>query len=262
MPLTPYPDVDRLLVLLRSRIERVLGGKLLGLYLTGSLVTGDFDLMVSDLDLVAVTAAGPSRPELDALGAMHRELAAQEPRWDDRIEVVYVPAAALRTFRTRSSRIAVTSPGEPFHTRLAGEEWLINWYVLRQKGVALHGPPSSAFVDPISDDELVRAARDSALLWRGWVTKARRRNAQVYAVLTACRALYTSSQGDFVSKRRAGLWAAAAMPEWAALIHEALRIWREDWYAERPDDEAMRSETVRFVNDVADRIEGAVVGRT
>jgi predicted nucleotidyltransferase len=43
MPHTPYPDVDELLESLHSRIRAVLGERLAGLYLYGSLTTGDFD---------------------------------------------------------------------------------------------------------------------------------------------------------------------------------------------------------------------------
>ncbi|HUX86436.1 MAG TPA: aminoglycoside adenylyltransferase domain-containing protein, partial [Chloroflexota bacterium] len=80
------------------------------------------------------------------------------------------------------------------------------------------------------------------------------RNAQVYATLTMCRALYTVRNGDFVSKRQAALWAAREMPEWRSLIENALRAWREDWYNDQMDHQATLPDTRRFVNAVIDRI--------
>jgi hypothetical protein len=40
MKLTPFPDVDALVDLLLARMEAILGQKLVGLYLSGSLATG------------------------------------------------------------------------------------------------------------------------------------------------------------------------------------------------------------------------------
>ncbi|HLQ30214.1 MAG TPA: hypothetical protein VK140_13360, partial [Ktedonobacteraceae bacterium] len=47
--LTPYADINKLLNLLLSRIQAILGEKLIGLYLFGSLVAGDFDYESSDI---------------------------------------------------------------------------------------------------------------------------------------------------------------------------------------------------------------------
>jgi predicted nucleotidyltransferase len=247
--------VDALLDLLGRRIRGVLGPKLLGLYLTGSLVTGDFDPLVSDVDLLAVTSVGLGRREVERLGAMHAALAAEEPRWENRIEVAYLSRAALRSYRTRTSTMAVTSPGEPFHTKSAGRDWLLNWFVVRERGVALYGPPPAAFIGPIAADELIRAVHEGAEWRRARVP--RHRNGQVFTILTMCRALHTVEVGGLASKREAAAWAARAMPASAGLIERALTWWREHWYDEGVDHEATLPETIRFVNGVADRIAAA-----
>src|SRR4051812_45976805 len=54
---TSHPNINTLLTELVSEMEKVLGEKLVGLYLYGSLVTGDFDDDISDIDLLAVTSA-------------------------------------------------------------------------------------------------------------------------------------------------------------------------------------------------------------
>lgn len=246
-----------MLGLLQTRIQGILGEKLIGLYLTGSLMTGDFDEAVSDLDLVAVTLSPLDPDELEALRAMHEELAATEKRWENRIEVVYLTTETLRTFRTETREIAVTSPGEPFHTKAAGKDWLINWYVVREKGVALLGPPPSALIDPISQDELLDAVRDAARFWRERIDSwARHRNAQVYAILTLCRAIYTYNTGDYASKLRAAEWAARQLPTWAPVIRRALTSWREDWYRPDVDYRPTYEETVQFVRFACDQIAG------
>jgi predicted nucleotidyltransferase len=256
MQITPYADVNRMLELLQSRIGEALEASLVGLYLSGSLVTGDFDLDVSDIDLVAVTASALTEAELDRLETMHREIAIAEKTWDNRIEVIYVSVDALKTFRVRPSKIAVTSPGEPFHTLDAGTDWLINWYVVREKSITLLGPSPETLIDSISKQELIEWVRDHVKGWREWIKKISHRNGQVYATLTMCRALCTVTTGDFRSKRQSALWVEHYLPEWAPFIKDALRSWREDWYKEGLDPEVTRPETERFVNVVIDQIVG------
>ena len=51
---TPYQDVNNVLLSMAQGIERILGNNLLGLYLCGSLSYGDFNPESSDIDLVAM----------------------------------------------------------------------------------------------------------------------------------------------------------------------------------------------------------------
>jgi hypothetical protein len=110
------------------------------LYVYGSLVTGDFDKDRSDIDLLAVVDSDVDGDTFDRLDRMHARFVEDHPAWEDRIEVAYVPAPALWNFRTRTDQIAVVSPGEPFHLKAAGKDWLINWYMVREVGVTLCGP--------------------------------------------------------------------------------------------------------------------------
>lgn len=96
MQQTPYIDVNSLLERLLSQLQRILQHKLVGLYLYGSLTSGDFDPQSSDVDLLAVISPDLSESEFEALRVMHRDLVRDNPVWDDRVEVAYVPAEALR----------------------------------------------------------------------------------------------------------------------------------------------------------------------
>ena len=73
-----------------------------------------------------------------------------------------MPAPALWNFRTRTDQIAVLCPGEPFHLKAAGNDWLINWYMVREVGVTSCGPPPSAMIPEISQSEFVEAVREQA----------------------------------------------------------------------------------------------------
>jgi len=251
---TPYADVNSVLAELLAGMQAILGAKLVALYLYGSLVTGDFDHAVSDIDLLAATVSDIDDNEFLALQTMHHDFALSHREWDDRIEVAYLSIEALKTFRTQVSQIAVISPGEPFHFKEAGKDWLMNWYVVREKGAVLFGPSTHELIEPITTKELLQAVREHAIAWREWVQRARTRKAQAYAILTACRALYTLSNGESTSKKQAAEWAAKALPEWSALIQSAL-VWRATLHDEHVDHAVTLPETQRFVHAVLDLCE-------
>ena len=106
---TPYPDINHLLDDLLSRIRAILGDKLVGLYLYGSLVWGDFDHDTSDIDLLAALTSDLDAEQAGALKAMHDDIARTYKAWDDRIEVQYLSLLGLKTFRTQSTPMAVIS---------------------------------------------------------------------------------------------------------------------------------------------------------
>jgi hypothetical protein len=68
--------------------------------------------------------------------------------------------------RSHTSQIANISPGEPFHRRESSLEWLIDWYVVREKGIALFGPSPKSIIEPISKDEFIRSVKANAKAWR------------------------------------------------------------------------------------------------
>ena len=253
MPVTQDTEIEALLGRLTGEIRRSSNGSLVGLYVYGSLVTGDFDKGRSDIDLLAVVDSDIEDETFDRLDGMHARFVEDHPAWEDRIEVAYVPAPALWNFRTRTARIAVISPGEPFHRKAAGRDWLINWYMVRQVGVTLCGPPPQTLIPEISQPEFVDAVREQAGTWKEWVYRMRTPGAQSYAVLTLCRALYTYTHGRQASKKQAALWAKSYLPQWAPLIQQSLD-WLSKDHDEETDDEAGLPETVRFVHDVAGRI--------
>jgi predicted nucleotidyltransferase len=255
---TPYPDVDELLDDLLRRVRQALGEQLVGLYLYGSLVTGDFTPGVSDVDLLAAVRKGIDDGTLARLQDMHLDLVADHPAWDDRIEVAYVSVVALETFRTRESVIAAISPGEPFHTKPAGGEWLINWWLVREHGRTLYGPDPKTLIAPISQREFLDAVRGHAIRWPMWVQRARSRKSQSYARLTMCRALYAAVHGEQASKVRAARWAQERLPHHARLIEEALE-WRVAEDDSAVDHGATFLATVRFVNLMVSHVE-AVLG--
>jgi len=71
---TSYPEVNALLEELLESVQAILGSHFVGLYLDGSLTSGDFD-QDSDIDLVVVTDDEISDDLFAALQAMHERIA-------------------------------------------------------------------------------------------------------------------------------------------------------------------------------------------
>lgn len=252
---TSYPHVNQLIEELLARLQGVLGDDLVGLYLYGSPVLGDYDDGLSDIDLLAAVKNDLDTAQFDALDAMHNDIVARFPAWDDRIEIAYLSLNALKTFKIQSSPIGIISPGEPFNIKQAGIEWLMNWYQVREYGVTLFGPPPTTIIEPTSKAEYLEAVRDHMIAWRGYIHDMHTRHSQAYAILTLCRGLYTCRKGEQVSKRRAALWAQEALPEWAGLIQNAL-VWRQSSREKEVDHAATFPETYRFVSFVIDQVAG------
>ncbi len=220
-----YPQVEPVLDLLCAGLKPILAEQLVGIYLYGSLITGDFDPAISDIDLVVVLTRELDDREFAALHQLHQDVVEAFPAWDDRLELAYISRAALRNFRTQSSCIGIISPGEPFHRVQAGRDWLISWYALREQGLALHGPPIETLLEPIAPEEYIQAVAEHINTYRQIVKTAESKAYLSYIVITMVRGMYTVRQGQPTSKLKAADWGKAAYPQWAALINHAL-LWR------------------------------------
>jgi len=251
---TPYNDINNFLDLLLNQIRGALADKLVGLYLYGSLVWGDFDFVASDIDLIAATDGDITQEEFTQLNNLQDEVLKNYQEWEQRLEIAYLSTEALRTFKTQNSSIAVRSPGEPFHFKETDSGWLLNFYVVQEKGIALYGPAPQTIITPISKKEYLEVVHKSAEDWREYITHSKSsRPSQAYAILTICRILYSCTNGEQVSKKQAALWTQQQFPEYATLISEALR-WRAEWRNTVMDIEETYPETLRFVTFVIDYI--------
>jgi len=196
-----------------------------GIILYGSLVAGDFDPGTSDLDLLVAVSVDIDDATLESLRRMHGQLALAHSEWEDRVDVTYISAVALKTFKEHDSPVVVISPGEPINRQRTDRGWIMNWHVAREVGVALIGPSANELIAATTEADFVSAVR-AHMRWM--LAKAESSDApelQAYAIVTACRALYTCSTGAQASKEAAALWAERRYPEWSAPIRDA-REWR------------------------------------
>jgi predicted nucleotidyltransferase len=253
MSLDSQPTVRTILDVLVTDLRPVLGGDLIGLYLYGSTVTGGFDPGVSDVDLVAVTRAGPNELDLNGLDRVHRSVVDRHPEWADRLEILYVDRAALASPETNGAQLAVISPGEPFHVTGPASDWLQNWYLLRETGIALIGPPASEVVPSISRHAFINAVVHYVEYLRTKPISELGPGALAYSVLSVCRALTTVRAGRLCSKQEGAAWVREQMRDWAWLIDLALAC-RLSGGTKGFDDDRTHSAAIRLIELLADQV--------
>lgn len=251
---TNFEEVNEILRELLIWQKRILGNKLVGLYLYGSLVTGDFDIKISDIDLLCAVSSDINPQEFEFLKKIHQEITKKYPKWKERIEAQYLSTNGLRTFKTQETKMVNISPGEPFHLTEAGKDWLVNWYVVQEKGIVLFGPPPSTIIEHISTKEFIDTVKSHIKLWLEWIKNiSKNRGSQAYAIITMCRAYYSIKKGTQVSKLQATNWMSNQFPEWSSLIKKAL-IWRSKQWEDNIEDESSYPQTLNFVKTIASKI--------
>jgi len=234
--------IQPLLTVVTHELPLQLGDTLVGCYLYGSAVWGDFDEDISDIDLLVVLTHDVGDDLFAQLDTWHQLLEARFPAWTGRIEIAYISTTALQTFRSHNSPIAVISPGEPFNIKEAGIDWLINWYTIRNQSVVLVGPPPDGIIPEIRDVEFRESVRQQVGEWRDWVGYTQEsRPYQAYTILTMCRALYAWDSGTQASKRVAAEWAMQQLPAHADIIANAL-----EWRHNHRDNDINHAATYRY----------------
>jgi hypothetical protein len=243
MPRAYDPALDQVLAPLLTDLRGLLGDGLIGLYLYGSAVSGGFEPRVSDIDLVAIMRRSVADLDLSGLDRVHRMVVARNPDWTDRLEIVYVARSTLADAAGSRDSLAIISPGEPFHLTGPASDWLQNWYLARETGISLYGPPAPEVMPPVSRADFLAAVSR-------YLEYLRRHGAPPYAVLSACRAVRTLGTGIQCSKQEGAAWLRERMPEWAWLIDAALAC-RLSGGAVGFDDMPTRKEAGRFVDLLA-----------
>ena len=247
---TPYLDVNVVLDVLLSSVRDVLGDCFVGLYLYGSLASGDFDPLRSDIDFVVVTIAELPTEMIAAVEAMHLRLAASGMKWAPKVEGTYIPQNALRRYDPDAAPCPCVNERR-FYLARHGSDWVIQRSILREHGVVVAGPALTPMIDPVSRDDLRCGVRG---VLHGWWTSLlhdptwlRDGEYQAYAVLTMCRALYTLQHGVIASKPFSARWALVALEgQWTSLIE-----WALTW---QPSDQSVRlNETLDFIRYTLER---------
>jgi len=226
-------QIDQLLAILLSELPARLPANLAGLYLRGSLVSGDFRPESSDIDLLAVTYRRVNEEEFARLADLHRAIDESDHPFAKRVEIAYIEAPALRRYEP-GQRFPSLGQGETLEWKEHYANWILERWMLREEGIALFGPLPAALIEPVAHEDLSSAVRSRLHDWAEWAADINDpewrlpNRHKFYVVETMCRALYTLATGEIVSKPQSIAWARQDLPEpWRALVERSLS-WQLD----------------------------------
>jgi len=258
-PLSPraYPAVNAALREFLASVKTILGPRLRGMYLVGSLAVCDFDPNTSDLDIIVVTDGALPDDEIAALRDSHTSFGASDSPFAERLEAVYIPQDDLRSPASASAHYPQVERDRPFFVEPLEPGWSVQRYTLRAHGVVIAGPEPRELLDPVDSNEM---RRDGAIIVHTWLDQAehdptwldwaRPRPYLAFVVATLCRLLYTLETGDVASKPAATRWAQQTLDgRWASFIERA-------WAARHKDDETPQDDMdtlVAFIRYTAGR---------
>jgi hypothetical protein len=184
---------------LRLAEQLSLRGDVEGVYVGGSLASGDYHPGTSDLDVVVLTRTALTRRGRRRLRALHEALDATDPS-ASALRCAYVP------------RDDVTDPATPHPVWAGGELFArplsgIGRAELLADPVVVRGPAPTTWL-PAMDTEAVRAAARAELAgyWSRAVRRRRIWREDVYVdlgLLTVARAQATLAEGRLITKREA-----------------------------------------------------------
>ncbi|MDQ3713586.1 MAG: DUF4111 domain-containing protein [Acidobacteriota bacterium] len=223
---TPHRAVNDLLEKLLSGARSVLENNFAGLYLYGSLASGDYDLQKSDVDFLVVTFDEISDEAIRSLKAMHENLWQSGGKLATKLEGCYVPLKDLRRYESSEKEYPSVNEGN-FYLGRHGSDWIIQRHILRERAVAIAGASLENSIDQIQPNDLRRAV--AGLLNEWWLPMLENPafikddEYQAYAVLTMCRAHFTLEHGTIASKPASARWACETLDKsWTELIEQSL----------------------------------------
>ncbi len=253
---TPYPEINFLLAKLLECVREILGVEFVGMYLDGSLATGDFD-EDSDVDFVVVTENEISGDCLARLQTMHDEIAVLDTWWATQLEGSYISRLAIRRYDSTHTLFPNLERGKGERLKMVAHDrtWNMHRAILRERGITVAGPAPQSLIDPVTPDDLRQATRENLNGWATHIldepTQINQRGYQSYVVLSLCRILYTLEHGTVVSKRVAAHWAQANLDaRWNPLIE---RTWEGRHNPGSPASVEEVNETLAFIRFTLER---------
>jgi hypothetical protein len=237
----------------------VLKDNLVGIYLWGSLTYKAFDKRCSDVDSIVVTRKDLTDAEFAGLGRWFRRAARRNP-WVQRLDMRFV---IDREFLDKTSKCCGFYSGKL--TRHGSDANPIIWMNVGRYGITLWGKEAKKIAPAVSS----RRLNDALLLELDYLSEDLTKNAgsrsvrafrhNAYAVLTACRILYTAHNRVIVPKDTAYEWAIASLPMERRPVVAAARVNRIRNHGTTTRRlERNAADLVRFVRE---QIQKTVAGR-
>jgi len=253
---TPYDDVNELLNLLLTNVKEILKDEFVGMYLYGSLSSGDFNPKSSDVDFLVVTTDYLSGKTIAELEAMHNQTWAISLKRASKLEGAYIPKELIHKHNPNGLPCPTINEGN-FYLDTPGSDWVIQRHVVRECGVVLEGPDPKTLIDFISSENIRNSVMGVLREW--WFPMLEKPEwlrehddgYRSFAVITMCRVFHALKHGTIVSKPKATQWAKENLDsKWNLLIDKAVAV------SHHEEHEIYLDETLGFIRYTKEQIEG------
>jgi predicted nucleotidyltransferase len=249
-----FPNVNAVLNSLLSDVKEILKDQFVGMYLYGSLSSGDFNPETSDIDFLVVTIDSLSEQIIFELEAMHKQTWATSLKRASKLEGAYVPKELIRHHDPNGAPCPAVNEGQ-FYVAGLGSDWIIQRHVVREFGVILEGPDPKTLIDPVDPDDIRGAVLGILHEWwfpmledPSWL-RDHESEYRAFAVITMCRVLHALEHGTIVSKPKAIQWAETRIDNiWKPLIYKAAMV---SQYREK---DILLDETLDFIRFTREQV--------
>ena len=168
--LDSIPDLEARAIVteLLNGARSILGPHFVGMYLNGSLATGDFD-RYSDIDFIIVTEGVLPEEAWPPLQELHGRLHRSDSHWATHLEGTYYPRHSLRKHDPADARHPWLEHSQGYielvdHDACRGT--LQRW-MTRELGIVLAGPAPDTLIDPVLPQEMNPEATRTVWMRRG-----------------------------------------------------------------------------------------------
>jgi len=233
IPNHPYPELQEVLNTFVNAIKAELAENLIGVYLVGSIASGDFD-SDSDVDFLVVTNTELTETNRKSLQEIQTKIHDIDCYPAKHLEGSYISIADLNNWYTVGEKklYYFDNGSTTFEESTHDNQWHVRW-ILRERGITLIGQKPETILQSIPLNKLCNEIKTVMLqvmkLFEDEINHPlsffNSKFGQSFAVLTYCRMLHTLHTGTVQSKKAAVKWAKQFVePKWVKIIDQA---WHE-----------------------------------
>lgn len=230
IPHHPYPELREVLNIFAAEIRTALAENLIGIYLVGSLATGDFDLD-SDVDFLVVTETELTKTFICSLQDIQKKVHNIDCYPAKHLEGSYISIGDLNNWSTVGEKelYYFDNGSTMFEQSIHDNKWHVRW-ILRERGITLIGQNPETILESIPLDELFKEIKTTMLrvmeVFEDEINRPlsflNSQFGQPFAVLTYCRMLHTLNTGTVQSKKAGAKWTKKFVDrKWIKIIDQA-----------------------------------------
>jgi streptomycin 3"-adenylyltransferase len=205
---------------LKDGLQTTLNGKLIGLYLYGSLAYDCFNPEISDIDFVVVLSDLLTPEEEQITSHLHKHLGS-EPNYGRRIEGTYMTEEQVKS-DAHAPGFLYCVDGKTFVRAKEGQrepDFPMHRQHLYESGLKIVGCEPQKLFHPVPWKILKRSLQQEILF-----IKEQFKIRPIYAVLNLCRVVRAFETQGLSSKKQAGEWGLQYLPlEFQETIQMAMK---------------------------------------